>query len=117
MGWVAYLLYGNVVPIVEVHEEGPRECQMHDTARIGITRDYRDQFRAAFDGLGFLEALDGKEAQEVIPLLKRGVDQLGDRPDKLYYASTPGNAGHVLALLLSWARLHPTAVFTIVDYG
>ena len=116
MGWVAYLLYGNVVPTVEVHEEGPRECQMHDTARIGITRDYRDQFRAAFDGLGFLEALDGKEAQEVIPLLKRGVDQLGDRPDKLYYASTPGNAGHVLALLLSWARLHPTAVFTIVDY-
>ncbi len=44
-------------------------------------------------------------------LLERGLQQGIIREGGAYWKATPGNAGHVLNVLLEWARQHPDAVW------
>ena len=113
MSWWVYLKEGDEPVSVSRHSEGGTQVMDgNDVAELNVTYNYSGLFQAAFDGIHFVEALDGKRAQEVVPLLERAVERLGDKPDGDYWAKTEGNAGHALSVLLGWARQHPQAVFT-----
>ena len=62
-----------------------------------------------------LWTLDDVKAFETIVQLVELVDVLGKRrPDEEnYWLPTPGNASHVLNILLSWARQHPDATWRV----
>ncbi len=109
---------------VDTHDEGGTYvvggC---DEAELNITYNYRGHFRDvgiclhegdggenADDGLFYLH---GKLARDAIPHLEHAVKQLGTERDAAYWASTPGNAGHALSILLGWARQYPDAVFRV----
>ncbi len=74
-------------------------------ANISITYNYAKYFNFG--------ALNGYKASDAIATLERAVDVLDNAPDKDYWAPTAGNTGHMCALLLSWARLHPDALWGV----
>lgn len=82
-------------------------------ANLNITYNYGEHFRAVFDGMRFRDALDGKRAQDVIPMLERAVQQLGVVRSPDYWEAVAGNAGHALNILLGWARQHPEGRFSV----
>lgn len=125
MSWWVYLYPGDstereqqdsaVEPLaVERFSEGGTQMMGgNDRAELNVTYNYGRRFREAFDGLHFKDALHNQRAEAVTALLQRGVECLGTETDDDYWASTPGNAGAALALLLAWAKRHPTGVFVI----
>lgn len=114
MSWWVYLREGGDSVAVEPHTEGGTYALGGmPAAELNVTYNYSPLFQAAFDGIHFVDALNDKEAQEVIPLLEHAVERLGDKPDPNYWEITEGNAGHALAVLLGWARQYPNAVFSV----
>ena len=81
-------------------------------AEMDITFNYNKFYRDALhpDGLDYLHGKTGKQA---IPLLKKAIRILGTEQHYDYWASTPGNAGHALSTLLTWAEQHPQAKFVV----
>lgn len=81
-------------------------------AQISITYNYAPFFCKALheEGLCFLS---GKKARDVTELLRKAIASLGVEQDPDYWASTPGNAGHALLILLDWALQYPDAVFEV----
>lgn len=109
-------------PVVRVarHREGGTYAADGTTeASLNVTYNYGRLLRETLDDpepdrsdiLARLFA--GRRAGDMIPLLEGAVAQLGTTRDEDYWAETPGNVGHVLALLLAWARLHPNAVWRV----
>lgn len=108
---------GETLTMTERHTEGgtyavggvggSNECCM------SVTWNYTPHFMQVFDGASLQEALHGKRAGDVLPWLEKAVRQLGDNPSGDYWAKTPGNAGHCLAVLMSWAAAHPDGVFCV----
>jgi len=106
---------------VPVHQEGGTFCAMSKTqdpktgkwvvtmgtaeASLNVTYNYSNHFHFRF--------LHGRTAKEVIILLEYLVKQLGTERSKDYWESTPGNAGHAINILLSWAKQHPDATFQV----
>ena len=86
---------------------GTNECEMN------VTYNYGAHFAQVFDDASLREALHGKRAGDVLPWLRSAVRALGDNPSNDYWAKTPGNAGHALAVLASWAEAHPDGVFCV----
>lgn len=88
------------------------------TRRIGGTRDlwlnvtwnYREHFVKALGEEG-IRTIYGRTGAEVIPILKDGIEKLGDDVDDNYWASTEGNAKRALNQLLAMARMRPEGVF------
>jgi hypothetical protein len=74
-------------------------------AELNITYNYSSIF--PFRGL------DGKVGEEVLDELEDAVKILGTERDEDYWATTPGNVGHTLSILVGWIKLHPKAVFSI----
>jgi len=97
---------------VASHEEGGTYCVGgEDTAQLNVTYNYGVHiWKYLPKGLLWL---DGKKAHRCIARLEKAVAELGDVPDDDYWAPTEGNAGHALAILLSWARQYPNAVFLV----
>lgn len=80
-----------------------------ETAEMDVTYNYSKHYDNIHeDGIRWIY---GKTGAEVVPVLERAVALLGTDRDDDYWKPTRGNAGHALAVLLSWARLHPEAVF------
>lgn len=110
-------------PAVEVerHAEGGTYAIGGTTeAEVSITYNYGGYIREAWPDDPDPEAsnvlgrmLDSKRAADCIPTLERAVGILGTDADTDYWKATPGNAGHMLNLLLDWARQHPNAVFKV----
>lgn len=103
-------------------ERGPVEVPSHteggtirvggsDTASISITYNYSFFFYHFLDREQGLRWLYGKTGQETIARLEQAVETLGTRRHDDYWTATPGNAGHILSVLLGWARAHPQAVW------
>lgn len=122
MVFVEELCSSPCYPPVEValHQEGSTYVLGGSSeATIGITYNYGALFRDAFPDpepeksnvLGRL--LDGKRAGDTIAMLETAVKGLGTTRDRDYWAATPGNAGHVLSILLRWAKQHPDAIFSV----
>ena len=59
------------------------------------------------------EMLDGKLARDVMPWLENMMCILPDAPRARYWEIDHGNAGHALAVLLKWCRLHPDAILEV----
>lgn len=76
-----------------------------DDAELNITYNYSSIF--PFRGL------HGKVGEDVLDELEEMVENLGTERDKDYWATTPGNVGYTLSILVGWIKLHPKAVFSI----
>jgi hypothetical protein len=81
-------------------------------AEVNVTYNYSRFFYEYLSADG-LRYLDGKKAQDTIAVLEIACSNLPDEPDTNYWASTPGNAGHILHLLLGWAKLYPEAIWRV----
>ncbi len=98
---------------VESHEEGGTYVLGgNDRAELNVTYNYGGLIRAALhpDGLRWLH---GKTAKETHQKLEVAVLTLGNTPDADYWATTQGNAGHALAILLGWGIEHPDGMWDV----
>ena len=82
-------------------------------AELNVTYDYSRYFYQYLDPVDGLRWLDGKRAVDTITQLTSAYRYLPDERDGDYWASTPGNAGNVLAVLLECAKLYPNAVWRV----
>lgn len=57
--------------------------------------------------------LHGRTGRETIKEMAVAVETLGTERDDNYWASTPGNAGYAVSILLRWARQHPDGVWQV----
>ena len=115
MGYDVYLVNAKSKKEVKVptHQEGSVYAVGGSTkASMCITSNYHDLFCSSLDKKG-IRWLNGKTGREVAPILAIAVCELGQNRNKNYWEATPGNAGHMLNVLLSWACLHPTAIFQV----
>lgn len=98
--------------IVERFQEGGTQPVGGTTrAEVNVTYNYHEVTKIL--DFSFWD-LKGKLAGETIRVLEDLVEKLGIRAYKTdYWAPTPGNAGVVCALLLSWAKQHPDAVWHV----
>lgn len=124
MGYSVYLEYDDGdIAIVPTHTEGDNTAYAVneygteetgiDRAMIDITSNYRRYYEAYLDEKNGIGWLDNRRASECIERLENAVSVLGDSPDDDHWDDTPGNAGYALSILMSWARLHPDARFTV----
>lgn len=106
------LYYGDDIAQVESHQEGGTiAIGGVDRAEMNVTYNYGRLFRMALDGEQGIRWLYGKKGCETIERLEKAVGMLGTERYSDYWAPTPGNAGHALSVLLSWARQHPDAIW------
>jgi hypothetical protein len=113
MSWWVYLNdeNGNPVEVPSHNEGGTITLGGSTTAELNVTYNYSRFFRQVFpEGLNWLY---GKTGAETIKPLERAIAELGTEQDFDYWASTPGNAGHALSILLGWAKANPGAVWEI----
>lgn len=97
---------------VGLHEEGGTYVMGgNDSAELNVTYNYSKFIHPFIEG--GLHGLHGMIASESIPLLEQAVDCLGTDRDRDYWLATPGNAGHALNVLLSWARLWPDGIWEV----
>ncbi len=80
-------------------------------ADLNVTYNYGKFFYDVIDSELGIRWLYGKTGAETSERLADAVAILGTEQDDDYWASTPGNAGHALNVLLEWARLYPEAVW------
>ena len=116
MSWWVYLQDDNGHPVaVAPHQEGGTYVLGGlSEAELNVTYNYGQHFSDAGVELHYKGGnLHGKKAKEVVDLLQQAVNKLGTKTSKDYWAPTPGNAGHALSILLSWARQHPEATFEV----
>ena len=98
--------------IVRRHQEGSNYvCTGTTDASIDITYNYSRYFVEHIDSVVGIRFLYGKRAFECVDILENAVDSLGKVTDNDYWKRTPGNAGHVLSVLLEWANEYPNAIF------
>ena len=113
MSWWVYL--GKTKSVnVDSHEEGGTYCVGGTgVAELNITYNYSKHYYTFLDREEGLLWLHDKRAKDTISRLKKAIMYLGTTKDSDYWASTPGNAGHALNILLKWAKKHPSAKFVI----
>ena len=137
MGWDVELVDENGVVSVPNHNEGSiQSCTVDGKtgtcdADIAITYNYSRLYHLVL-GETLKEYLRDRKAEYTISGLKKIVEKLGtNRYKRLkeghdtfdfengyeidYWCPTPGNAGHIAALLLDWAQLHPEAKWEITS--
>lgn len=94
------------------HQMGGGTRQMGGTRDmwLNVTWNYGDRFRRVFGEEG-IRSIYGKTGAEAIPILDKGIEQLGDDIDDNYWASTDGNAKRALTQLRAMAQMRPDGVF------
>ena len=114
MSWWVYLVdqTGEPVKVARHSEGGTHTVGGTDQAELNVTYNYSGLLHQAF-GMSFREALNGKKASEVLPQLRALSEAFPDAPEDDYWVATPGNVGHMLAILRSWAQQYPEGVFEI----
>jgi len=102
---------GEVVQ-VELHREGGTYPVDGTTnAEISVTYNYAKFFRNTLDKEKGMRWIYSRPAGECIDRMKSAISVLGTYKDGDYWASTPGNAGHILSVLVKWAEQYPDAMF------
>lgn len=79
---------------------------------LNVTYNYGGHFRKVMPPNG-LRGLDGMMATDSIPILGKGISQLGNDVDNNYWEPTEGNAKKALYGLLALAKLRPDGVWEI----
>jgi hypothetical protein len=115
MSWDVELVDENGLAVdVVSHKEGGIYAIGGDTsAELNVTYNYSSFYFQALNTEEGLRWLDHRKAGDCSEALKQAVKILGRKRDKDYWRATPGNAGHALWVLLSWATLYPNATFKV----
>ena len=79
---------------------------------LNVTYNYGAIIRRVMPPNG-IRGLDGMMAVDSIPVLEKGIAQLGNDVDDNYWESTEGNAKKALYGLLALAKLRPDGVWEI----
>ena len=83
-----------------------------DTAmRLNVTYNYSTHFRRVLDAGEGIRVLYGKSGADSIPMLERGIANLGDDVDEDYWTPTEGNAKRALLQLLALAKMRPDGIW------
>lgn len=82
-----------------------------ERAELNVTYNYTSFFHDALDKELGIRWLYHRQGKECIERLEKAVNALGTERDDDYWASTPGNAGYALSILLSWTRKCPDCFF------
>lgn len=99
---------------VKKHEEGgTRVIGGTDDAELNITYNYSRYFYEHLSPRKGLRWLNGKKASNTIRRLEKAIKELGVQRDMDYWATTSGNAGYALSILLDWAKQHTKAIFYV----
>ena len=113
MSYNVELAYGDEIAIVPSHLEGGiLAIGGNPYAEMSVTYNYGMYYFKLLHTKG-LRGLSGLTGRQSIPNLEHAVEILGTERDKDYWASTPGNAGYALKIMLGWASLHQDAVWNI----
>ena len=113
MSYDVELVYDDGVAQVPSHLEGGiLTMGGNPYAEMSVTYNYNAYYSKFLHTKG-MRGLSGLTGRQSIPNLEHAVEILGTERDKDYWASTPGNAGYALSVMLNWARLHPSAVWDI----
>ena len=86
---------------------GTHECMMN------VTYNYGHSFARFLDPNEGLRWLNDKTVSETIERIEEACKFMPDEPSDNYWDSTIGNAGHVMHILLSWARQFPNGIWRI----
>ena len=113
MGYDIQLIGTDGEPVqVKRHSEGGTFVLGGTTsADINITYNYAAYFYDTIDADEGIRFLYGKTAEMCIPRLHSAVRELGTVRSDNYWAATPGNVGHIIEILLRWAKDNPSATF------
>ena len=114
MSYDVSLEIGGELVQVESHTDGGTYVMGGSTdASLNITYNYAECYRLT--DLKSIRELDGRRASDVVGRLRSSVEFLGTTTyERDYWAPTPGNAGHAIAILLKWAEANPDAVFRVI---
>ena len=99
---VPFFKWGGTVPI-----DGTSE------ASISVTYNYSLYYYQTIDKDEGIRWLNGRKARETIERLENSLKELGSEFSGDYWEQTPGNAGRIIDILLTWAYLHPEAIWRI----
>lgn len=102
---------GEVVQVERFSEGGVQPIGGSTNAEISITYNYSKFYYDVLDKERGIRWIYGRPAGECIDRMKSAIAVLGTHRDDDYWASTPGNAGHILHVLAGWAKQHPEAHF------
>jgi len=97
---------------VDNHSEGGTHAVGGiEHADLNITYNYSQFYREHLDKQEGIRWLYGRKAGACLNRLESAVKALGTETSNDYWEATPGNAGHALNILLTWAKANPDAVF------
>lgn len=114
MGWSIDLSDDSGIVKVPVHNEGSTLTVGGNVdASINLTWNYSKFYYDVVDKKKGLKWISGKKAKNTISRLTKAVKALGVDFSGDYWIATPGNAGKALATLLSWAKIHPEAIWEV----
>lgn len=129
MSWWVYLKdeHGNTLEVAG-HQEGGIQNAMvvgefsgnfslipinTSKAEMSVTYNYSSLYDCFLDDTRGFVKLHAMTGADSIPLLKKALKNLPDEPCDNYWSATPGNAGHILAVMLGWAEQHPEGIWRI----
>ena len=110
--WVSLRDENDECCLVQKHSEGGTYViGGTDEADMSVTWNY---LGLTYEAMGIeFKSMRNLTGAQSIPLLEKGVAALGTERSDDYWAATPGNAGAMLAVLLSWAKQHPNGRWEI----
>ena len=109
MSYDVYLLKnkeGEPLKVPRFEEGGTYAVGGINEAHLNVTYNYSKLFSVS-------EELDGKTAEDTIPILEKAVFKFGTVRTKDYWEPSPGNVGYACNILLGWARLYPDAIWEV----
>ena len=121
MSWWISLDYADIREcLVPNHTEGGTYCLGNTNGEVGtqeaslnVTYNYSPFYYQLINTEEGIRWLSGKTANETIPILENAVSVLGCEKTEDYWDANEGNAGYALSILLSWAKLHPDAIWSV----
>jgi len=116
MGWDVDLIndQGQTVEVPLQQEGGIIAIGGSSCASMSVTWNYSKFYYEHVDKEQGFRWLNGKKAKDTIDRLSKAILELGTSQSYMgYWASTKGNAGHILNIMLQWAKLHPEAEWEI----
>lgn len=73
-------------------------------ADLNVTYNYGKHYYRVLGLEDGLRGLDGMKAEDAVPILERGIAELGDETDPDYWKPTEGNAKAALITVKSWCE-------------
>ena len=112
MGWWV-TLEGDEIS-VESHQEGGVIAVGGTTEpSMSVTYNYSPYYHKYLDEEEGFRWLNKKTAKDTLERLEKAVKELGTEQNPDYWKATEGNAGHILYVLLGWARQAPEGVWRV----